>query len=680
MVHGTVWGLDIGSSAIKAVKLARRGQGCEIIDFDVVDIPGCGTDEDTDRVERIQSALAALTSQHQFGHDPVFVGLPGKLCLFREFHLPQGSEGKREDLVRYEARQQIPFPLDQVEWGYEQFEDDQGIGIELVAVRKTILQEMLTLTDKFKLNVRGVTGSPMALFNYIHHEFQPGETTLVLDAGFHGTDFVVMNGRQVYFRTIQIAGRELTRVLEDKFQVPYEKGEELKKNISRLPQKEKMLKVITPTLRQLGAEIQRTVGFYRSRSRGRKIAKVYLVGHTFRLPGMVDQLNEQIREAPFFVVEGVQRIRVGRGVNQSAFNNEFNTLAVALGLGLQGLGLGELKLDLLPKERIGADLLAQKKWWAVGCVAALALTFGLSYFADAAKLKSNQGAQKKVEDVAVLIKNANKNLRKAVTGLDLKAKRVRRLARLARDRGRILHVLDALFALDDETGKPFFGPENKAYLTNLYVSRMPFDSGVALCTAKASSRRNRLLGRSRVLKEEIYKPLVGAAELENLPPELRPDLPLVVVVSGELEKSESGSEGARNKLQRLVRMLDKLDEVPAGPNGEKRLYYEDYAEDGEVYEELVPWYTYNGEVPVPAPSTGMADGATSAAGGSLPPNIAAKIEHKTLSFNIVFCWEEPDDRDLTVAEAAKLAKVGTATPKKKHGARGRGRKKKKRGR
>src|SRR5439155_9321443 len=120
------------------------------------------------------------------------------------------------------------------------------------------------------LNVRGITASPLSLFNFIQYEFRPDNTTLILDAGAKGTDFVVMNKRQIYFRSIQIAGREITRVLENKFKVPYDKAESLKKNIEKSPQMDQILTVIEPTLRNLGADVQRTIGFYKAKSRGQR--------------------------------------------------------------------------------------------------------------------------------------------------------------------------------------------------------------------------------------------------------------------------------------------------------------------------------------------------------------------------------------------------------------------------
>ena len=87
MAHNTVWGLDIGNSAIKAIKMVRVGNDACIVDFDIIDIHG--GEEEGNRTERVKSALQALCTQHAFGDDPVYLSLPGDQCLFREFQQPE---------------------------------------------------------------------------------------------------------------------------------------------------------------------------------------------------------------------------------------------------------------------------------------------------------------------------------------------------------------------------------------------------------------------------------------------------------------------------------------------------------------------------------------------------------------------------------------------------------------
>ena len=94
MAHSTVWGLDIGNSAIKAVKMERSGTEARILDFDIIDIQG---GDEADRAVRVQAALGTLCTNHAFGRDAVYLSLPGDLCLFRDFQLPRKVRGGPRD-------------------------------------------------------------------------------------------------------------------------------------------------------------------------------------------------------------------------------------------------------------------------------------------------------------------------------------------------------------------------------------------------------------------------------------------------------------------------------------------------------------------------------------------------------------------------------------------------------
>ena len=631
MAHNTVWGLDIGNSAIKAVKMLRVGNDAQIVDFDIIDIHG--GEEEGNRTERVKMALQTLCTNHSFSDDPVFLSLPGDQCLFREFQLPPGSEQKIEDLVEYEAKQQIPFPLDQVEMGWERYDDPSGgVGVELIVVRRNIVEEVLALTDEFKLQVQGITVSPVAQVNFVQYEFQPQGISLILDAGYKGTDFVVMQGRYIYARTIPIGGREITRSLEGKFKVPYDKAEELKKNIAQSKQADKILNVIEPTLRQLGAEIQRTIGFYKSRSKGQRISQGYLMGHTFRLPRMAETLAGQIREAPMTVVEGMQRIQLDRNVNPQVFSNEFPTMAVAIGLGVQGLGLSELKVNLLPKSRIREMAAGKKKVWGVVSVAAIILAVVAAYFGASQERSGAQALKGKVDAAIKDAKQFEGGVKKATKDIPKTEATLKQWARIPRDRGRMLEVFELMSSLKDQQGRPFFGVENNVYLTGLYVSRVPFTyepGALPEGNPMLSGKRREMLRNSaaQVGAQSIYAVLNNCPNPNTLLNNM-PDIPINVVISGECDPGKIFA--VLNNLKAVLAKIDGVADVKT-----------DDRQTGFKWRESVAKLDEKGK--------------TFAEGGSE----AKAVDHAYAIFHVTLRYNPPGDLDTPVPKAApKPAKKG----------------------
>jgi len=660
MAAKVVWGLDIGNSALKAVKMERQGTECKVVDFDIISIAG---EDDKDRASRIQAAFSTLTQNHKFGNDPVFISVPGNVCLHREFQLPPGSEDRLADLVMYEAKQQIPFPLEQVEWGYERFEDPSGVGVALIAVRKNDIQDLLNTAAANKLNIRGITAAPMALFNFVQHEFKPESTTLILDAGSKGTDFVVMNKRQIYFRTIQIAGREITRQLENKFKVPFEKAEELKVNIEKSPQMDKILAVIEPTLRQLGAEVQRTIGFYKSKARGQRIQQAYLLGHTFRLPKMAEFLQSQVREAPFALVEGLQRIRLDVSINPEAWNVEFPTMAVAMGLGIQGLGLSELTLNLIGKQTEAAAATSKWQGWAAASVAVVAATLAFSYLqASSAEAEYTENKNKLKASIDEANKYA-KEEKSAIANIPEREELAKRYARVGSDRGKIAQFFPKLVGLRGNDGRALFSAENKMFLTGLYVSRAPYGALPGI----SQERNDKNSGREALDKSDnltgpksIYSFLTSKQVTDPLvqPAESRASLPLMAILVAEIEVGPD-LLGKITKLEDALRRLDEVKEVDTthedGSKVKEKFVKVERPELSSTFQESIMEYDSQGRLKV----GGTNPSATPAAA---PP------EPKKKQYTVIYAMVRLEDKtDTDIEPTVKAAAVETPRPNSKSG-------------
>jgi type IV pilus assembly protein PilM len=620
MAANIVWGLDIGSSAIKAVKMQRFGTECSIVDFDIIDIPG--GDDPAERPARLNVAMKNLIDTHKFGTDPVYLAIPGAVCLHREFSLPPTAASKLQEMVQFEAKQQIPFPLDQVEWGYEQFETGEGfsaINVTLIAVRKSDIQELLSLSENFNLKLEGIVPAPVSLYNFINFEFKPQQITLILDAGARGTDFVVMNKRQIYFRSIQIAGREITRVLENKFKVPYDKAESLKKNIEKSPQMEQILTVIEPTLRNLGADVQRTIGFYKAKSRGQRIQQCYLLGHAFRLPKMAEFLQMQVREAPFALVEGLQRIRLGSSVDPTVWEHEFPTMAVAIGLGIQGLALSELKLNLIPREKEGEIARAQWKKWAAASVAAVLLTAGLTYYFSSKADTEYRAAAISAEDEQKKIADSANKEKAVVAAIPEKSDVLKRLERSARDRGKEQAAYSAVLEIKNKESKtPLFSLNNHIHVTSLYVSRAPL-ARENKYNPERFDRVDKLEGLKR-----LYASLNVGPDPIALAPELRPDAPLLVLISGEAEIIGGNQGTAQETINAVVAALKELPQCK-----DKQVEAEIMLAAKFVREDHRLYYDLEGKLKTEVN----------------PAEPQEVLRPEFIPFYIMFAWEDPEDKD-----------------------------------
>jgi len=105
-----VWGIDIGQCALKALRCHLEGDVVVADAFDFIEYPKVLSQPDANPPELIKEALQLFLSRNELKGDKVGISVPGQSGLARYFKPPPVDAKKIADIVKYEARQQIPFP------------------------------------------------------------------------------------------------------------------------------------------------------------------------------------------------------------------------------------------------------------------------------------------------------------------------------------------------------------------------------------------------------------------------------------------------------------------------------------------------------------------------------------------------------------------------------------------
>src|SRR5438067_11417826 len=116
--HG-VWGIDVGQSAVKALRLELIDNVVTATAFDFIEHPKILSQPDADPDQLTREALEKFLSRNNLRGDTVAISVPGQSGLARFVKLPPVEEKKIADIVRFEAKQQIPFNLEEVGWDYQ---------------------------------------------------------------------------------------------------------------------------------------------------------------------------------------------------------------------------------------------------------------------------------------------------------------------------------------------------------------------------------------------------------------------------------------------------------------------------------------------------------------------------------------------------------------------------------
>lgn len=362
------WGIEIGAGAVKAVKVVADGDTLKVADFAFIPHPRVLSTPDTDPDDAKRVALGRLVSEHDLSKATIAVSVPGHSAFARFAKLPPVEPKKVPDIVKFEAVQQIPFPLEEVEWDYQTFvsPDSPDVEVGIFAITKQRVSQELAILQDVNLTPDVITLSPVAVYNALAFDLQMTENspgTILLDVGTTSTDLVIAHSGRVWVRTFPIGGHEFTNALVEQFKLSYPKAEKLKREAEQSKHARHVFQALRPVFSDLVQDVQRSIGYYQSMHPDAKLERLVGMGSTFELPGLRKYLKQQLG-MNVYRLEGFKRLE-SEGPREAEFNARALNFATAYGLALQGLGQSTLNANLMPvavtKEAMWA---AKGKWFA----------------------------------------------------------------------------------------------------------------------------------------------------------------------------------------------------------------------------------------------------------------------------------------------------------------------------
>lgn len=434
-----VWGIDIGQCALKALKLELDESGNPIATaFDYIEHPKILSQPDADADQLTRESLEKFLSRNQLGNDLVAISVPGQSGLARFVKLPPVEPSKIADIVRFEAKQQIPFPLDEVVWDYQTISGGEVINnfameteIGLFAMKREVIAKHMGQFNQMNIEVNVVQMAPLALCNYATWELlgkggpNPVEApanddtprgkkrcVVVLDVGTDASNLIITDaGKIIWQRPLPLGGNHFTRALTKEMKLTFAKAEHLKRNAAKSPDLAQILKSLRPVLTDFVGEVQRSLGYFTNTHRDAHVAHLVGLGSAFRLPGLQKYMSEKLSlevKRP----TTVERLGGDAVKNDPVFTDNLLTFPVAYGLALQALNelgerkdYGRLNTNLLPPQLKMERLIRAKKPWAAAAAAALLLGTGglaLGYGAQYASVNDKKlETSMKAADAAV---------------------------------------------------------------------------------------------------------------------------------------------------------------------------------------------------------------------------------------------------------------------------------------
>jgi len=387
----TVWGIDVGQCALKALRLQWRDGKLRVLGFDVIEHAKILSQPDADEQALIRSALGKFVSRNSLKGSTIVISVPGQASFTRFIKLPPVETRKIPEIVRYEARQQIPFNLEDVVWDYQTIAKPASAGpreveVGIFAMKKDIVNDYVSDFLAMRVEPDIVQMAPVALYNYLRYEKKEGSgATLLMDVGAENTNLVIADGERVWIRNVPIGGNNFTNALGREFKLPFSKAESLKRHAAESKHSRQVFQAMHPVYGDLLTEVQRSIGYYTSLHRDSRVERVVGLGSSFRLPGLAKYISQNLG-VDVSVAEKIAGLGDTEVLSAPLFKENALSFGVAFGLAIQGLGVATIQTSLLPPEILSAKVYRRKRPFfvaagvailgAVGCFAYDQMTAG----------------------------------------------------------------------------------------------------------------------------------------------------------------------------------------------------------------------------------------------------------------------------------------------------------------
>ena len=420
----TVWAVDIGSNSLKAIHLHLDGEIVEVIGFDNIEHGKILTDPkitEQERQEHIAITLRNFLSRNDVSKDEVAIQVPSHSSFARFVKLPPVEARRIPEIVKFEAIQQIPFDINEVQWDWQIISEPGSVEtkVGIFAIRNEVVNTALDQFAGENIKVSHIQMASMAIYNYILYDRKEisassKQAIIAMDMGAENTDLVICTKSAVWQRCIPVGGNAFTRAISETFKLNFQKAEKLKRTAAMSKYSRQIFHAMRPVFSDLAAEVQRSLGFYTSSNPSVKFTKVIALGGAMKMRGLVKFLQQTI-QVPFVRPDSFEKLQIAPEVSAAKFHDNVSELGIVYGLGLQALDQSKIRSNLLPKAIARAMAWATKaKVLAVAAAVLLVvvmLAFGKT-FSDRSKYNSNAKIRTSNEATIRKVKQAQNDLEK----------------------------------------------------------------------------------------------------------------------------------------------------------------------------------------------------------------------------------------------------------------------------
>jgi len=325
--------IDVSSTGVKLVELARTRSGYELKAMAVVALPRDAIVENTviDSMAVSQALLDALEEARPSVRKAA-ISVSGNAVIIKTVNMPTATEFELETQIEFEADQHVPYDIDDVYLDFQILGDDPAdaaqMEVVLVACKREIVDDYQLVLNEAGLEAKCVDCAVFALENaaemlgLINNDVaiesfddEDSQTIGLINVGANLMNInILRNGQMAFVRDQFYGGQNLTEEIQKEHNLGYQGAEEMKKGAFHDVSSEAIERFYVG----LTSELVRSLDFYAANHAEDPVQKLYLTGGTALVPEIAIELEQRLG-IETEVVNPFDKIKV----NKKKFDQEY---------------------------------------------------------------------------------------------------------------------------------------------------------------------------------------------------------------------------------------------------------------------------------------------------------------------------------------------------------------------
>ena len=403
-----VLALDCGAATLKVALFEPQPNGALVLSkYELFPLGQRGLEE-ADRTGLLKEVLQDLLDREEMRVKGVdaHVCTPSYQC-FTKFLTAPGVDGKKVgQIITYEAQQNVPFPLDEVEWGYQVMgtTEDGDLDVMLMALKLDVIEGLSTVCTDIGVKLSIVDGAPAALRNAFMHNYGELEgCTMLLDIGAKTSNVIFLEDGNFFSRSINFGANSITQEFAREANLDFEQAEEYKKNygyvhLTNIAEPEDayqaiLVRAARQVMTRLHQQLEQTRQYYVTQRKGQTPLRMFLAGAGCSMIYTAEFFIEKFGlEVTFF--NPFRNIEVGPEIDSADLAKKAHAMGELAGLGLRATSVGLTEFNLLPQRDKISRQIEKRTPYAIAVV----FCAGLLPFVNYAFFNKQKAEQEKASE------------------------------------------------------------------------------------------------------------------------------------------------------------------------------------------------------------------------------------------------------------------------------------------